>query len=1029
MRVALLSRNARTADAIGQQVAAKVFYFQQLGAQVRLYLSETESLRPDCAAVKPVQGTSRSIWGDAVERDYLLTCDLVVAEYGAAYDLINLLPSLYGHGPRVVVDYRGVTPIELGDTGLQSELERAASQRALLWCADAVIAQSRFAANELCEAIGLPRERVYQLPCWMASAGSTDERLVVELRKRHGLAGKQVLLFVGRLARNKQPEQVIQALPRLTASVHAVFVGCQNEIYQEQLQHCNKLADELGVAERVHFLGSASDSELSAWYRTADVLVLPSLHECFGMPVVEAMMRGLPVVASDAGSLPEVLGHAGLTAGVSDATELAEQIERYLVERTVAPLCRVALVTHRFGTEFAGGAEKSLRLMAQTLQTSGYQVEVFTTCNTAESRWSNTLPAGTRTEDGFDTHRFPIDAYDAERLGKAYEAIRQGNGKVASAVEEQYLEHSLRSKALIEGLKARRGEFAAIITGPYLFRLTYEVARQFREQVLLAPCFHDESLARLASFRKVYRQVGGLLFHSEEEARFAGAELAVNHPRQTVIGTLLGEKAFSGNAQQGFSQIGGPYLVYCGRCCPEKGVDRLLNYVEHLHRTESVGLKLVCIGQGPMKLPRKPWLVDLGFVSEETKRDVIAGATALVNLSRNESLSIVVLEAWALGVPVIADAGCAVVKDLVKRARGGYWVADRQEFVKVVSGLREDHAKGQALGKSGREFVRQHYASREQFAGRLDQMIRSLARPMREVANRAGVQRGAEYMPEKWSEKYSAILEQVQQSPTCEVRPQAEIQAIQPILSFPAGMESGTVTLRIANQGQVLLAAEGPAKVWLSLNVVTRRGRGKRLATGHRVRLSAAIMPGQEQLVVAAFDAPHELGKYRLRVRLMQGKQMICRCIVPMQVSRSARSSDDGQKATRSAGPLLQSARSALAQAKRLEQLPEEYLDVCEGKLAGIKRMLKRKLLNNFRKAYVDVAFRQQSALNERLIGVMSLFLETLSAQDNGATVAQMQRKLERLHVELKKERRVRRKLLSVLRNSSPSDATIMEGD
>jgi glycosyltransferase involved in cell wall biosynthesis len=82
-------------------------------------------------------------------------------------------------------------------------------------------------------------------------------------------------------------------------------------------------------------------------------------------------------------------------------------------------------------------------------------------------------------------------------------------------------------------------------------------------------------------------------------------------------------------------------------------------------------IRLFCIGQGPMKMPRKPWLVDKGFVSEQLKRDTIAGALALVHLSRNESLSIVALEAWAQSVPVIVDELCSVLVDQVNRSQAG----------------------------------------------------------------------------------------------------------------------------------------------------------------------------------------------------------------------------------------------------------------------------------------------------------------------------------------------------------------------
>ena len=106
--------------------------------------------------------------------------------------------------------------------------------------------------------------------------------------------------------------------------------------------------------------------------------------------------------------------------------------------------------------------------------------------------------------------------------------------------------------------------------------------------------------------------------------------------------------------------------------------------------------------------------------------------------------------------------------------------------------------------------------------------------------------------------------------------------------------------------------------------------------------------------------------------------------------------------------PLVHTARQALTDARRLQNLPDDYVDVTEGKLAGLKHKVKRKLLNNFRKAYVDVAFRQQSALNRKMIAVMSLLLDTATVPAGDAALRQRVDQLER---HLRRERRVRRQL------------------
>src|SRR5262249_15401783 len=140
---------------------------------------------------------------------------------------------------------------------------------------------------------------------------------------------------------------------------------------------------------------------------------------------------------------------------------------------------RIAVVASRYGTDFAGGAETSLRTMAETLHHAGHQVAVFTTCTQADHRWTNTLPEGTRDMAGIPVHRFRIDPHDPERHQEVVRAIVQGNGEVAEELEQEYLRCSLHSTRLIDALRQRREQFDAIITGPYLQGLSFDVARAF----------------------------------------------------------------------------------------------------------------------------------------------------------------------------------------------------------------------------------------------------------------------------------------------------------------------------------------------------------------------------------------------------------------------------------------------------------------------------------------------------------------------------------------------------------------------
>src|SRR5206468_4495105 len=135
----------------------------------------------------------------------------------------------------------------------------------------------------------------------------------------------------------------------------------------------------------------------------------------------------------------------------------------------------------------------------------------------------------------------------------------------------------------------------------------------------------------------------------------------------TCIGTVIDTTA-AGDAARGRQLVGTErYLVYCGRYIPQKGVDRLCEYARRYDQEHPGRFMFVFMGQGNLSIPAEPWARDLGFVEEGVKRDVLAGAEAFVLLSQVESLSLAALEAWAQGVPVLADAKCEVLVGHLRR--------------------------------------------------------------------------------------------------------------------------------------------------------------------------------------------------------------------------------------------------------------------------------------------------------------------------------------------------------------------------
>jgi len=146
------------------------------------------------------------------------------------------------------------------------------------------------------------------------------------LRKRLGLENKRVILYVGFSTPRKGVEYLARALAALEPDSSLLLVGKWEPGYRDKFLH------ELPPAlrGRVLTVGYVPDEELPNYYSLADVFVFPSLLEGFGLPPIEAMACGAPVIAARTSSLPEVIGDAGILVPVMDAEALASALKRVL---------------------------------------------------------------------------------------------------------------------------------------------------------------------------------------------------------------------------------------------------------------------------------------------------------------------------------------------------------------------------------------------------------------------------------------------------------------------------------------------------------------------------------------------------------------------------------------------------------------------------------------------------------------------------------------------------------------------------
>lgn len=999
MRVALLTFNAQAADAIGNQVAEKLAFFLARGADVRVFLESDRRLhpavRPHARIVEPTD-LPEDAWA------FLSSADLVIAEFGQSYGLLNLLPVLAENKPRILLDYHGITPPEWWGPQHREALTRGLQQRGLVWCGDAAATHSRFTCQELLTATGFPGERLFRLGYPLATERFGPGAVGRPLREQLGIGEARVLLFVGRVAPNKRVPVLAEAVARLRdlhPPIHAALIGDTSDVYQEEMRRCQESAARHGVTDRVHFLGRVSDEQLRDAYRSADVLVMPSRHEGFCIPVLEAMACQLPVVAARAGALPETVADGGLTFTPDDAEDLARTIRRVLADSPTgssAPAAgrsrhRIAVVCFRYGDDFVGGAETSLRTIALALHRLGDDVEVLTTCTRDEDGWSNQLPEGQSRSGGIPVQRFRIERHDRERYRAAVRALLQADGVVPQALEAEYLAHSVHSGKLLAALRQRIQDFDAVIVGPYLNGLTVEVARQFPEQTLLLPCFHDEPFARWQTFREVFGQVAGILYHTAEEQDFAQAVLGLNHPGAFRIGTFLGLPEL-GRPERGRALAGGGrrYAVYCGRYSAEKGLPTLLDHARRYAEEHPERFMFVFVGRGDVPLPREEWCQDLGFLEEAAKRDVLAGADLLVQLSSRESLSLVALEAWAHGVPVLASALSEVLQGHLHRGGGGRSVQNYEDFAEALDDLWQRPEDWRSMGRRGQEYVGREYGSLAAFQQVLRRALEEMQLPLAERMRRRGLVRAETFSRAAWSDRFARLVENVLDAPARPFSQRLEVRPRSPTRVTRVGQEMVLVPVRVLNQGTHAAVPDGPARIVLRSQVFDEEGRQPRSPAGPAVPLPGLLMPGQDSSAAIPVRVPPTPGPCQVAFWAERGGDeptAVPGTLPAESWLRMAVQEDAETAAEHCCAPLLAVVQSTLAEAHTLQRLPDDYRDVTQGRFARLKRWIKSKLLGNFKHAYVDVLSRQQSAFNQRMLTALQELAECCETLEHAGRV------------------------------------------
>ncbi len=370
----------------------------------------------------------------------------------------------------------------------------------------------------------------------------------------------------------------------------------------------------------------------------------------------------------------------------------------------------IAVVIQRYGAEITGGSESLARAVAERL-TASYRVTVLTSCARDYVTWRNELPVGEESLNGVAIRRYPVaEERDLDAFNRRSDEL-YARARTLEEERDWLRQQGPVVPGLVDELRQTRDRFHAVLFFTYLYFPTYWGLAAAPERSLLIPTTHDEPPLRFSIYDELFARPRGFAFLTPPEEALVRSRFGVGDRPAWVtgIGIDLPEKPPEIAAFARRHALGGHYVLYAGRIDAGKGCAEMLAYFGR-YRREGGHAELVLIGTLAMELPPVAGIRYLGFLTEEEKREAMAGASVLVCSSPYESLSIVLLEGFAVGTPALVNARSPVLKDHCRRSNGGLFYEDEDEFVEALRLLIADAPLRRALGESGRRYVGEEYA-------------------------------------------------------------------------------------------------------------------------------------------------------------------------------------------------------------------------------------------------------------------------------------------------------------------------------
>ena len=393
---------------------------------------------------------------------------------------------------------------------------------------------------------------------------------------------------------------------------------------------------------------------------------------------------------------------------------------------------KIAFTIFRYGEGIFGGTEAHCRMLAEHLAPY-YQVEVLTTTIRYPGCPEQDFPAGESLENGILVRRFQCESRHEQYRQRRKPGCRARRvryrldqaGLLAplasihpvwtwnlEAEHSFFMTYEEYAPSLAEFVRTHKQEYAAILPICYYFSTTIFTALSAPEKCILIPTAHPEKPLYYSTYTHIFTRVAHIAFNTVSEQRLCRRIFGRHMAPSSIVGVGI-ETAESLPWDSVREKFGLPerYVLYVGRLHSEKIGNVVPEFIRY-RKKYGDDIRLVLVGPGTLKslhIPEHPAVIATGAVSEAEKSTIIRHATVMVNPSRMESLSLLLLEALHNRIPMLVNGKCEVMKDHCKLSGAALWYDSGRDFRRKLHRLLSDEALRRRMGEKGPVYVREHY--------------------------------------------------------------------------------------------------------------------------------------------------------------------------------------------------------------------------------------------------------------------------------------------------------------------------------